>query len=228
MENPEIKQPPCEMGEVYRRLVVLEDVVQQLIHPKIKMVVLPGGKAPRRMSGEAAGFEGYLRGIVRPSEMDPKNPLLRKSLFDFEHVPSNPNNMGHVRELKGELVYRLDPNESVLVGIGFLTELPVLPLPMFYWVTPRSGLASKHKITITNAPGTVDADYRGEAGVLVHNESNISFDLSRDMRIAQNIYQWALIPEVELVSSVDQLSSTGRSTGGFGSTGLGGSFSPKS
>ena len=58
-----------------------------------------------------------------------------------------------------QLAYQMDPGESVLVGIGFITEME---WPMFYWVAPRSGLAAKWGITVTNAPGTVDPDYRIE------------------------------------------------------------------
>ncbi len=115
------------------------------------------------------------------------------------------------------MVYRMYPNESVLVGIGFVTAMP---FPLFYWVAPRSGLASRYGITVTNAPGTVDPDYRGEAGVLVYNRNQHCFDLKRNMRIAQIIFQWAIIPEIIEISRYDELSNTGRGAGGFGSTGL--------
>ncbi|MDO8521494.1 MAG: dUTP diphosphatase [bacterium] len=191
-------------------------------NPKIKIVLLPGGKMPKRQSSEAAGYDVSLRAIVSASEMDKTNPVLRKTLFDFASYPNDPDIARHVHQLNGEMVYRMDPGESVLAGIGFLTALP---FPMFYWVAPRSGLASKWGITVTNAPGTVDADYRGEAGVLVFNRNAKPFDLRRDMRIAQIIFQQAIIPDMVLVSTGDELGLTDRSAGGFGSTGLGGSFS---
>ena len=193
-------------------------------NPEIKIALLPGGVMPQRQSGEAAGFDVSLRAIVSASEMDEQNPVLRKTLFDFASYPSDPNVARHVHQLGGEMVYRMDPGESVLVGTGFLTALP---FPMFYWVAPRSGLASKLGITVTNAPGTVDADYRGEAGVLVLNRNATPFDLRRNMRIAQVIFQWAVIPSIVVVGSVAELGTTDRSAGGFGSTGLGGSFSKK-
>ena len=111
----------------------------------------------------------------------------------------------------------MDPQESVLVGIGFVTQMT---FPMFYWVAPRSGLASKWGITVTNAPGTVDPDYRGEAGVLVFNRNNSPFDLKYNMRIAQIIFQTALIPDFTVVTNSYELEGTRRGTGGFGSTGL--------
>lgn len=177
---------------------------------------------PARQSSEAAGYDVSLRAIVSATEMDKANPVLRKTLFDFTTLPNDPSVARHVHQLGNEMVYRMDPGESVLAGIGFLTALP---FPMFYWVAPRSGLAAKQGITVTNAPGTVDADYRGEAGVLVFNRNSTAFDLRHDMRIAQIIFQWAVIPDMIQVASGDELGSTDRSTGGFGSTGLGGSFS---
>jgi dUTP pyrophosphatase len=116
-----------------------------------------------------------------------------------------------------ELVYRMEPGESVLVGVGFITEMPY---PLFYWTAPRSGLASRWLISITNAPGTVDPDYRGEAGILVHNRGKGTFDLRHNMRIAQIVFTWAVIPSFELVEHLKDLSGTPRGPGGFGSTGL--------
>ena len=123
----------------------------------------------------------------------------------------------HVIPVDGKLVYRMDPQESVLVGIGFVTEMQ---FPMFYWVAPRSGLASKWGITVTNAPGTVDPDYRGEAGVLVYNRKQKPFDLKHEMRIAQIIFQEAIIPEMCQVNAFEDFLVTKRGVGGFGSTGL--------
>ncbi len=94
---------------------------------------------------------------------------------------------------KPELVYRLHPGKSVTVGVGFVTAMP---FPMFYWDTPRSGLASKWLITLGNAPGTVDPDYRGEAGVIVVNNSDKVYELRHNMRIAQIIFTFALIPKL--------------------------------
>ncbi len=190
--------------------------------PRIELHVLPGGKAPERKTKGAIGYDTYLRAVVSNSEMDERNSNLRKLLFDFENPPKDPKIRKHVRwvsDEKGgkEMVYRMRPHESVLVGIGFVTAMP---FPLFYWVAPRSGLASRWGITVTNAPGTVDPDYRGEAGVLVYNRNRHCFDLKRNMRIAQIIFQWALIPEITIIPSYDKLSNTGRGAGGFGSTGL--------
>ncbi len=186
---------------------------------EIKMHVLPGGLLPKRQTDGAIGFDVHLRAIVSVTDMDPENQSLRRTLFNFKDPAAELDIASHVERIDGELVYRLDPGESVLVGIGFIAEMKY---PMFYWVAPRSGLASRWGITVTNAPGTVDPDYRGEAGVLVYNRTDKPYHLRHNMRIAQIIFQWALIPSIEQVASHQDLGMTRRGTGGFGSTGLGG------
>ena len=179
--------------------------------------VLPGGTMPKRQTRGAIGFDVHIRAVVSAFEMDKENPKLRKTLFNFKDKPADPKVAKHMRLVDGKLVYRMAPHESVLVGIGFATKMP---FPMFYWVAPRSGLAAKWNITVTNAPGTVDPDYRGEAGVLVYNRNKTTYDLYHDMRIAQVIFQWALIPHITQVRSYGRLGKTARGSGGFGSTGL--------
>ena len=83
-------------------------------------------------------------------------------------------------------------------------------------IRPRSGLAAKHGITVTNAPGTVDADYRGEICVLLVNLSNEPFTINPGERIAQMVI--ARYEKVEW-EQVEVLDETERGTGGFGSTG---------
>lgn len=84
-------------------------------------------------------------------------------------------------------------------------------------IRPRSGLAAKHGITVLNSPGTIDADYRGEIGVILVNLSPTPFTIERGERIAQMV-----IAKHEKVDweQVEDLSSTERGTGGFGSTGV--------
>lgn len=84
-------------------------------------------------------------------------------------------------------------------------------------IRPRSGLAFKHGVTVLNSPGTIDADYRGEIGVLLINHGKETFTIERGMRIAQMIiapYAQALLKETV------SLSETARGVGGFGSTGV--------
>ena len=111
--------------------------------------------------------------------------------------------------------------DPVTVGPGERTLIPTgltIALPPGYeaQVRPRSGLAAKHGITVLNAPGTVDADYRGEIGVLLINHGDAPFPIRRGERIAQMVI--APVIQVELVPVVS-LTVTDRGSGGFGSTG---------
>jgi dUTP pyrophosphatase len=107
----------------------------------------------------------------------------------------------------------IQPGEIRLVPCGFSMALP----PGYEaQVRPRSGLASRHGITMVNAPGTIDADYRGEVQVPLINLGKAPFVVERGMRIAQMVI--VPVPRVELIE-VDELDSTGRGEGGFGHTG---------
>jgi dUTP pyrophosphatase len=107
----------------------------------------------------------------------------------------------------------LAPGKYALVPTGLSIALP----PGFEaQVRPRSGLAAKHGITVLNAPGTVDADYRGEIGVPLINHSDVPFTIRRGERIAQMVI--ASVVQAELIP-VATLSTTARGGGGFGSTG---------
>lgn len=108
----------------------------------------------------------------------------------------------------------LKPLERSIVGTGLFIELPV---GLEAQVRPRSGLAAKKGITVLNAPGTIDADYRGEIGVILVNLSNEDFTINNGERIAQLVI--AKHERAEWVS-VEELSDTNRGSGGFGSTGV--------
>lgn len=185
--------------------------------PQAKIHVIPGGKMPERQTDGAVGFDVFSRAVVSAHEMDPENPKLRKTIFNFESFTGY-DEIDHFIEMKhGDYVYRLEPGKMALVGIGFVFEMD---FPFFYWVAPRSGLSSKHGVTIANTPGTVDPDYRGEAGVILVNHSEKSFHLKQNMRIAQIIFMPAIIPDLEEVQKYSDLSQTERGAGGFGSTGV--------
>ena len=113
--------------------------------------------------------------------------------------------------LENEIV--LPPMERVIIPTGLFMELPV---GYEAQVRPRSGLAAKHGLTVLNSPGTVDADYRGEIGVILVNLSNTAFTIKNGERIAQMVIAKHDRAEWEEVQS---LSDTSRGTGGFGSTG---------
>ena len=107
----------------------------------------------------------------------------------------------------------LGPLERALVGTGLFIELPE---GYEAQIRPRSGLAIKHGITILNSPGTIDADYRGEIGIILVNVSNKKFIIKDGDRICQMI-----IAKHEKVDwyEVDILEETERGSGGFGHTG---------
>ena len=108
----------------------------------------------------------------------------------------------------------LQPLERAIVNTGLYIELPI---GYEAQVRPRSGLAAKKGITVLNSPGTVDADYRGEIGVILVNLSNEVFVIENGERIAQLII--AQHERAEWIE-VEELSETSRGEGGFGSTGV--------
>jgi len=108
----------------------------------------------------------------------------------------------------------LKPLERALVKTGLFMEIPV---GFECQVRPRSGLALKKGISVLNAPGTVDADYRGEVGVILINLSNENFIIEDGERIAQLVF--AEVKQANWIEVVE-LSETDRGEGGFGSTGV--------
>lgn len=109
----------------------------------------------------------------------------------------------------------LAPGERTLIPTGLSIALP----PGFEaQVRPRSGLALRSGVTQVNTPGTIDADYRGEIGVILINHGREPFTVTRGMRIAQML----VAPVVQAHwQEVDELDETARGSGGFGSTGTG-------
>jgi dUTP pyrophosphatase len=108
----------------------------------------------------------------------------------------------------------LKPLERTIVKTGLFIELPI---GIEAQVRPRSGLAAKNGITTLNSPGTIDADYRGEIGVILVNLSNQDFVINNGERIAQLVIAKH---ERAIWQEVSQLSETERGEGGFGSTGV--------
>ena len=108
----------------------------------------------------------------------------------------------------------IEPGSRELVPTGLAIELPE---GFEAQIRPRSGLALKKGVTLVNTPGTIDADYRGEIGVIVINHGAEPFEIVRGDRIAQMIV--APVVQARLLE-VDDLSSSDRGAGGFGSTGV--------
>ena len=116
-------------------------------------------------------------------------------------------------DLRSRKEMEIAPGTSALVPTGLFLELP----PGYEaQVRPRSGLALKKAITVLNTPGTIDAGYRGEVGVILINHGKEPFAIARGDRIAQMVIQQ--LPEITL-EEASELSETGRGAGGFGSTG---------
>ncbi|OYD09490.1 dUTP diphosphatase [Paludifilum halophilum] len=107
----------------------------------------------------------------------------------------------------------LNPGDWTLVPTGIAIEMPK---GLEAQIRPRSGLALKHGVTLLNSPGTIDADYRGQISVILHNLGKESFTVCRGERIAQMVFQ--TVPDIRLTIAED-LSTTRRGEGGFGHTG---------
>lgn len=107
----------------------------------------------------------------------------------------------------------LAPGDRKLIPTGFCMALPA---GYEAQVRPRSGLALKHGITVLNSPGTIDADYRGEVGVLLINHGQDDFTVSRGDRFAQMVLAPVTQGRFEVVTELDE---TARGSGGYGSTG---------
>lgn len=107
----------------------------------------------------------------------------------------------------------INPGESQLIKTRIAIELPPLTEAQ---VHPRSGLALKHQVTVLNTPGTIDAGYRGEIGVILINHGKQTFQVAEGMKIAQLVVSPIIRVELEVAGS---LSESERGSGGFGSTG---------
>ncbi|WP_020675944.1 dUTP diphosphatase [Geopsychrobacter electrodiphilus] len=149
----------------------------------------------------------------------PNNPILQ-----FKKINSAAILPAYMTELAAGMDICALPTETInlLPGARCLvpTGLAVAIEPGYeIQVRPRSGLALRHGITLVNSPGTIDADYRGEIGVIVINHGDAPFDISPGDRIAQLV----VAPVVQSrITEVVELSQTVRGAGGFGHTGMNG------
>ena len=251
LDNPEINPVMASIiVSLTQRLTVLEekqqeqeDQIEALTHIPVSFFEIEGGKLPEMKTKEAIGYDAHARAIVDPRNKkdDDKLDYRRLTLVDFENEPADkyynkrkvddpddPDRYGIAIPIGG----------SELVGLGFCTAMR---FPAFFWVSPRSGLASRG-ITVSNSPGTVDADYRGESGVLlkntgVYNEFNSrgyeydksvsryftdngSYILTKHQRITQTVFALGVHVIATVVENHEELGQTERGSGGFGSTGL--------
>lgn len=132
---------------------------------------------------------------------------------DGDLAPSKAHADDAAYDLRAREGALLPPGDVRLLPTGLFLELPAGHEAQ---VRPRSGLALKRSITVLNSPGTIDAGYRGEVGIILFNAGSADFRVERGDRIAQMVIQ--KLPEVELVQ-VDELARSDRGAGGFGSTG---------
>jgi len=121
-----------------------------------------------------------------------------------------------------DAAYDLRAREAAAVAPGRVRLVPTglfLELPVGYeaQIRPRSGLALRQSVTLLNTPGTIDAGYRGEVGIILYNAGQEEFRVERGDRIAQMVIQQ--LPEVTL-EAADELGGSQRGGGGFGSTGV--------
>lgn len=112
-------------------------------------------------------------------------------------------------------------DDGIVLAVGARTLVPTglkfeIPLGYEVQIRPRSGLALKHGVTLVNAPGTIDSDYRGEVGMILINHGNEPFRITHGERVAQMVF--AKVTRCE-ITEVTSLTTTERGAGGFGSTG---------
>ena len=110
--------------------------------------------------------------------------------------------------------YTLFPRKRELIRTGLKVEIP---LGYEMQIRPKSGLAWKKGITVLNTPGTVDAPYRGEVGVILINHGEENYEVKKGEKVAQIVFKKV---ETAVFKEVDSLSETSRGEGGFGSTGI--------
>ncbi|MGC9367416.1 MAG: dUTP diphosphatase [bacterium] len=137
-----------------------------------------------------------------------------KKIFPQAELPEYKSKNAAGADLKSSEHVDLEPGQRHAVRTGLAIEIP----PGYQGeVRPRSGLCLKHGLMVMNAPGTIDADYRGEVKVILYNASSTKFSIKPGDRIAQLIISPAV--QAEFTYS-ENLSDTTRGAGGFGHTGL--------
>ncbi len=138
-----------------------------------------------------------------------------KRLSALAHIPAYHTELAAGMDVHAaiESPMLLEPHRVVLVPTGFALAIPE---GFEAQVRPRSGLSTKHGVTVPNSPGTIDADYRGEVKIALINLGRESFTVEPGMRVAQLVF--APVARAEIVE-VAELATTERGAGGFGSTG---------
>ena len=125
---------------------------------------------------------------------------------------------------KGSAGFDISANETISIRSGTTRVVKTglfMEIPEGYelQIRPRSGMSLKTSLRVANSPGTIDNDYRGEIGIIIHNTGEFSKRINKGDRIAQGVINEITYAKWKVVNSVDDLSKTERSDKGFGSTG---------
>lgn len=156
--------------------------------------------------------------------MESSHPKVKVGIFSkTEELPKYATSLSSGMDLKA--VVKNDVSDGVLLCPNstkvFKTGLSVaIPVGYEMQIRSRSGLSVNHGIVVLNSPGTIDADYRGEIGVILHNTSDMTFYIKDGMKIAQAVICPVYQADLFQVKDISELNSTERGDGGFGSTGL--------
>lgn len=111
----------------------------------------------------------------------------------------------------------LEPHQTTIMPLGFKVAVPAgYELQM----RPRSGMSAKTKVRVANAPGTIDSSFRGEVGVILDNIGDYPFYITKGMRIAQMVLSEVPVASFQQVSDINEISTTDRGSGGYGSSGV--------
>ena len=150
---------------------------------------------------------------------------------DLRPIKSHPDDAGYDLKSRQELV--LDPGRCIVVQTGLFLSMParveeydatldkyVSTTYLEAQVRSRSGNAAKHQVFVLNSPGTLDAGYRGEVGVILYNLGSKPFEIKRGDRIAQMVFNFVPRIDLQFISKIQfESQTTARGVGGFGSTG---------
>lgn len=163
------------------------------------------------------GWHLSSRAKLYPIQIGMKKKIVRLYAKREELIPNYETELASGFDLKADIEesFELKPLERRLVPTGIFIELPIGQEAQ---VRPRSGNALKLGLSVLNTPGTIDADYRGEIGVVLANLSNEPITIKPLMKIAQCVVAPVTRAEFEYVDSQEALSSTERGDGGFGHT----------
>jgi dUTP pyrophosphatase len=202
--------PPTDSHVQIEVLVVNDTGASLMIQPNYVLGVL-SFMAQERSESNDAGFT---------NEHEPDEPFEMVAVFKPQHFDESlrpeyatPGAAGMDLRADVEKTVVLKPGERQLIQTGLSTEIPA---GFEGQIRPRSGLAFKHGITVTNSPATIDSDYRGQIGVILHNLGQTDFEINPGDRIAQFVIAPVMTATMDFR---DALGQSERGSGGFGSTG---------